>query len=85
LQPIDELVAGARTFRNDVALPKLIADFASLELSPVDGRTLTDFMHTRGLNMNQLGDLAKKAEELPHIKEMCVMEMETRALKRILK
>ena len=32
-----------------------MADFASLELSPVDGRTMTDFMHTRGLNMCSLG------------------------------
>ena len=33
----------------------LVSDFASLELSPVDGRTMTDFMHTRGLNMSSLG------------------------------
>lgn len=32
-----------------------MADFGSLELSPVDGRTLTDFMHTRGLRMCSLG------------------------------
>jgi hypothetical protein len=32
-----------------------VADFASLELSPVDGRTMTDFMHARGLNMSSLG------------------------------
>ena len=31
-----------------------VADFGSLELSPVDGRTLTDFMHTRGLQMRSL-------------------------------
>ena len=32
-----------------------VSDFASLQLSPVDGRTMTDFMHTRGLNMSSLG------------------------------
>jgi protein TIF31 len=32
-----------------------VADFASLELFPVDGRTMTDFMHTRGLNICSLG------------------------------
>lgn len=32
-----------------------VADFGSLELSPVDGRTMTDFMHTRGLRMCSLG------------------------------
>jgi protein TIF31 len=34
-----------------------VADFGSLELSPVDGRTLTDFMHTRGLQMRSLGQV----------------------------
>lgn len=37
-----------------------VADFASLELSPVDGRTLTDFMHTRGLQMRSLGRVVSK-------------------------
>jgi hypothetical protein len=32
-----------------------VEDFGSLELSPVDGRTLTDFMHTWGLRMHSLG------------------------------
>ena len=34
-----------------------VADFGSLELSPVDGQTLTDFMHTRGLQMRSLGHI----------------------------
>ena len=34
-----------------------VSDFGSLELSPVDGRTLTDFMHTRGLQMRSLGHI----------------------------
>ncbi|WOL01143.1 tetratricopeptide repeat-like superfamily protein [Canna indica] len=52
----------AHKFYDDVALPKLgkhinelVSDFASLELSPVDGRTLTDFMHLHGLKMCSLG------------------------------
>ena len=32
-----------------MALPKLVTDFGSLELSPIDGRTLTDFKHLRKL------------------------------------
>jgi hypothetical protein len=34
-----------------------VEDFGSLELSPVDGCTLTDFMHTRGLRMHSLGSV----------------------------
>ncbi|KAL0441654.1 UNVERIFIED_CONTAM: protein TSS [Sesamum radiatum] len=51
----DELVKMAIEYYDDVALRKLVTDFASLELSPVDGRTLTDFMHLRGLQMRSLG------------------------------
>jgi hypothetical protein len=47
----------ALKYYDEVALPKLVADFGSLELSPVDGRTLTDFMHTRGLQMRSLGQV----------------------------
>lgn len=32
-----------------------VADFGSLELSPVDGQTLTDVMHARGVQMHSLG------------------------------
>jgi hypothetical protein len=40
-----------------ILLHDQVADFGSLELSPVDGRTLTDFMHTRGLQMRSLGQV----------------------------
>jgi hypothetical protein len=54
-QSVEELIEGAQKYYEDVALPKLVEDFGSLELSPVDGRTLTDFMHTQGLRMHSLG------------------------------
>ncbi|KAL6951852.1 Protein REDUCED CHLOROPLAST COVERAGE 1, partial [Sarracenia purpurea var. burkii] len=54
---VQELIDLSRKYYNEVALPKLVADFGSLELSPVDGRTLTDFMHTRGLRMHSLGQV----------------------------
>lgn len=37
-----------------------VTDFGSLELSPVDGQTLTDFMHLRGLQMRSLGRVVRK-------------------------
>ncbi|KAL8514524.1 hypothetical protein ACS0TY_013578 [Phlomoides rotata] len=45
----------AHKYYAETTLPKLVADFGSLELSPVDGSTLTNFMHTRGLRMCSLG------------------------------
>ncbi|XP_068641216.1 protein REDUCED CHLOROPLAST COVERAGE 3-like [Aristolochia californica] len=82
---LDELTKLAHMYYDDVALPKLVADFGSLELSPVDGRTLTDFMHTRGLQMRSLGCVVELSEKLPHIQALCIHEMVTRAFKHLLK
>ncbi|KAG6517701.1 hypothetical protein ZIOFF_021098 [Zingiber officinale] len=80
----DELIEMAHKYYEDIALPKLVADFASLELSPVDGRTLTDFMHTRGLQMCSLGRVVELADKLPHVQSLCLHEMIARAYKHIL-
>ncbi|KAJ4952898.1 hypothetical protein NE237_029730 [Protea cynaroides] len=84
LKSPDELIEMAHKYYADIALPKLVADFGSLELSPVDGRTLTDFMHTRGLQMCSLGRVVELADKLPHIQSLCIHEMVVRAYKRIL-
>ncbi|XP_057464065.1 protein REDUCED CHLOROPLAST COVERAGE 2-like [Actinidia eriantha] len=80
----EELIEMSHTYYNDTALPKLVADFGSLELSPVDGRTLTDFMHTRGLRMCSLGRVVELAEKLPHVQSLFIHEMVVRAYKHIL-
>ncbi|XP_015955184.1 protein REDUCED CHLOROPLAST COVERAGE 2 [Arachis duranensis] len=80
----DELREMAYKYYIDTALPKLVADFGSLELSPVDGRTLTDFMHTRGLQMSSLGTVVELADKLPHVQSLCIHEMIVRAYKHIL-
>ncbi|KAK9130591.1 hypothetical protein Sjap_011078 [Stephania japonica] len=80
-----ELIETAHKYYDEVALPKLVADFGSLELSPVDGRTITDFMHIRGLQMRSLGRVVELAEKLPHIQSLCIHEMVTRAFKHVIK
>ncbi|MED6123393.1 hypothetical protein PIB30_048756 [Stylosanthes scabra] len=84
LKSPDELREMAYKYYIDTALPKLVADFGSLELSPVDGRTLTDFMHTRGLQMSSLGRVVELADKLPHVQSLCIHEMIVRAYKHIL-
>ncbi|KAJ6958164.1 protein TSS-like [Populus alba x Populus x berolinensis] len=84
LKTPDELIEMAHKYYADIALPKLVADFGSLELSPVDGRTLTDFMHTRGLQMSSLGRVVELADKLPHVQSLCIHEMIVRAFKHIL-
>lgn len=80
----DELTELAHKYYEETALPKLVADFGSLELSPVDGRTLTDFMHTRGLQMCSLGRVVDLADKLPHVQSLCIHEMIIRAFKHVL-
>lgn len=81
---VQELIELSQKYYNEVALPKLVADFGSLELSPVDGRTLTDFMHTRGLRMRSLGQVVKLSEKLSHVQSLCIHEMIVRAFKHVL-
>ncbi|XP_020258770.1 protein TSS [Asparagus officinalis] len=85
LKSPQELTEMALKYYEEVALPKLVADFGSLELSPVDGRTLTDFMHTRGLRMRSLGRVVKLSEKLSHVQSLCIHEMIVRAFKHILR
>ncbi|XP_047309986.1 protein REDUCED CHLOROPLAST COVERAGE 3-like [Impatiens glandulifera] len=85
LKSVDKLMIMVQEYYDNIALPKLVADFSSLELSPVDGRSLTDFMHLRGLHMRSLGHVAELAEKLPHIRSLCIHEMVTRAFKHVLK
>ncbi|KAI8023162.1 Protein TSS [Camellia lanceoleosa] len=82
---MQELIDLSQKYYNEVALPKLVADFGSLELSPVDGRTLTDFMHTRGLRMCSLGQVVKLSEKLSHVQSLCIHEMIVRAFKHVLR
>ncbi|KAG6575607.1 Protein TSS, partial [Cucurbita argyrosperma subsp. sororia] len=84
LKTAEELMAMAHKYYDETALPKLVTDFGSLELSPVDGRTLTDFMHLRGLQMCSLGQVVELAEKLPHIQALCIHEMVIRAFKHVI-
>ncbi|OVA10298.1 Tetratricopeptide repeat-containing domain [Macleaya cordata] len=83
LKSPDELIEMAHNYYADTALPKLVADFGSLELSPVDGRTLTDFMHTRGLQLCSLGRVVELADKLPHVQSLFIHEMIVRAFKHV--
>ncbi|AQK75719.1 Protein TSS [Zea mays] len=85
VKSLDELIEMSHKYYDDTALPKLVADFGSLELSPVDGRTLTDFMHTRGLQMRSLGRVVELSDKLPHIQSLCIHEMVVRAFKHIVR
>ncbi|KAH9555476.1 hypothetical protein CY35_08G115300 [Sphagnum magellanicum] len=81
----EELVRKAGQYLVDTVLPKLVVDLSSLEVSPMDGPTLTDALHAHGINVRYLGKVAKQTENLPHVWDLCIVEMVIRSAKHILK
>eukprot|EP00899_Mesostigma_viride_P009013 jgi/Mesvir1/18112/Mv09409-RA.1 len=82
-----ELIRRGCHFYTDRLLPQLVEDLRSLELSPVDGHSLTDFMRARGIGTRSLGVLASAASDakLPHVTAECELEMIARGVKRLLR
>lgn len=81
----EESVKRAGTYLLETVLPKFVQDLSSLEVSPMDGQTLTEALHAHGINMRYLGHVAKLSKHLPHIWDLCVVEMVTRTAKHVLK
>ena len=60
---VDEsLVKKAGTYHVDVFLPKFVQDLSSLEVSPMDGQTLTEALHAHGINMRYIGKVSERSE-----------------------
>eukprot|EP00250_Pteridium_aquilinum_P016315 c23046_g1_i1 orf=399-4781(+) len=81
----EEAVKKAGTYLLETVLPKFVQDLSSLEVSPMDGQTLTEALHAHGINMRYLGQVARLSKQLPHIWDLCVVEMVTRTAKHVLK
>ena len=47
----------AGNYLKDTVIPRLVADLSSLEVSPMDGPTLTDALHAHGINIRYLGQV----------------------------
>ena len=45
-------------FLTDVVLPKFIQDLCTLEVSPMDGQTLTEALHAQGINVRYIGKVS---------------------------
>ena len=64
-------------------IPAMVASLDRLTVVPVDSPTLTRIFHDNGVNMRFLGRLAKLSQ-LPHLKEIALIEMIARTLKKVL-
>ncbi|ERS99685.1 hypothetical protein HMPREF1624_03048 [Sporothrix schenckii ATCC 58251] len=75
------------TYLQDVAIPSLISDLSESEISfPMDGRSLSQLLHKRGINVRYLGrvaTLSEKEERLKCLHDVSVREMISRAFKHV--
>jgi protein TIF31 len=58
----EELVKRAGTYLLEMVIPKFVQDLCSLDISPMDGQTLTDALHLHGINVRYLGKVSLQAD-----------------------
>ncbi|XP_020265278.1 clustered mitochondria protein-like [Asparagus officinalis] len=78
-------VRKAGSYLTDIVIPKFVHDLCNLEISPMDGQTLTDNLHFYGINVRYLGKVANMTKHLPHLWDLCTTEIIVRSAKHILK
>ena len=51
----EENVRKVSSYLTNVVLPKFVQDLCTLEVSPMDGQTLTEALHAHGINVRYIG------------------------------
>ena len=80
------LVVEAADFVIKSQIPSLIHDLADQTASPIDSATLSEALHSRGINIRYLGkivDLLEKLQDMKYIHTIFVCDIITRATKHI--
>ena len=54
----EENVRKVSSYLTNVVLPKFVQDLWRLEVSPMDGQTLTEALHTHGINVRYIGKVS---------------------------
>ncbi|XP_026662154.2 clustered mitochondria protein-like isoform X2 [Phoenix dactylifera] len=81
----ETIVRKAASYLIDVVLPKFVQDLCSLDVSPLDGQSLTDALHAHGVNVRYLGRITDMIKHLPYLWDICSGEITVRSAKHILK
>ncbi|TVU03835.1 hypothetical protein EJB05_50605 [Eragrostis curvula] len=81
----EELVKKAGTYLVDIVIPKFVQDLCSLDISPMDGQSLTDVLHLHGINVRYLGKIAGLIKHLPHLWDLFSSEIIVRSAKHVVK
>ncbi|XP_046389618.1 clustered mitochondria protein homolog isoform X2 [Ischnura elegans] len=81
-----QLVKDAAEFLLTVQIPTFIRDCLDHSAAPMDGTTLCEAMHNRGINVRYLGkiaDMLANVKQLEYVHSIAVAELLTRAAKHI--
>ncbi|KAK2711731.1 clustered mitochondria protein homolog [Artemia franciscana] len=81
-----QLVKDAAEFLVTVQIPSFIRDCLDHSAAPMDGATLSEGLHTRGINIRYLGKVAEmlaKVPQLEYLYNVAVTELIVRAAKHI--
>ncbi|GMY22327.1 clustered mitochondria protein isoform X4 [Fagus crenata] len=81
----EENVRKVSSYLTNVVLPKFVQDLCTLEVSPMDGQTLTEALHAHEINVRYIGKVADGTKHLPHLWDLCSNEIVVRSAKHILK
>lgn len=80
------LVKEAAEFLVATQIPNFIRDCAQQSLVPVDGQSLVDALHDRGIGTRYLGkilQLLPESNQLEYLKRICTMEILSRSVRHI--
>merc|ERR1712079_523055 len=81
-----QLVQDAADFLITVQIPAFIRDCLDHSTAPMDGQTLADAVHNRGINMRYLGkiaDMLVKVPQLEYVHTIAVSELVMRSAKHL--
>lgn len=78
---IEELSNASKFLKHHVIVA-LVSQLDDLQLVPIDSESLTQIMHTHGVNIRYLSHVACLSE-VPHVREICITEMFARVCKNV--
>ncbi|XP_041850413.1 clustered mitochondria protein homolog isoform X3 [Melanotaenia boesemani] len=91
IQKQKQLLKDAAAFLVSCQIPSLVKDCLDHSALPMDGATLTEALHQRGINVRYLGTVLEFVEKTPakvqleHLYRIGIMELITRCAKHIFK
>ena len=77
-----EVVEASRHLKH-IKIPEFIKLLDSLAIMPIDSKSMTEALHSNGINMRYLGAIAEQTS-LPHIKDIATVEILGRMCRNLL-